>query len=102
MPKLKLEIDAVEIDPRLYQLIDTLTSLQQIPEFPFKHFQRLLRGLLSEVSMGFDSAAAAAGNLRVVCSVSGNLELVTAALVALQSYLHGSPRARVFGVETKR
>ncbi len=102
MTKLVLEVDAVEIGAQLHQLIDALTSLQKIPEFPFDQFQSLVFGLLPEVAVSFDPAASSAGNLRAVCGVSGNLELVTTALVALQHYLHDFLPCDAFGVEAKR
>lgn len=102
MTELVIEIDAVEIDGRLRQLADVLTSLKQVSQFPFDEFHRLVLGLLPEISVGFDPAASAAGDLRATCGVTGNLELVAAALAALESYLHRFLPHEAFGVEAER
>ncbi|HEY0288040.1 MAG TPA: hypothetical protein VGC62_13670 [Pseudomonas sp.] len=102
MSKLAVEVGAVELDGLLHQLIDTLTSLKQVPQFPFDEFHRLVLGLLSEMTISFDPDASTAGNLRAACGGAGNLELVTAALTALESYLHEILPREALGVETER
>ncbi|MCF3193468.1 hypothetical protein LRQ05_11480 [Pseudomonas bubulae] len=75
-------------DDSLRPLIEAMQSLEHLPEFPLQVFSDLVAHSLNDLSVSFDSAALAAGNLRAVIWPGRNLELVTAALLALNAYLH--------------
>ena len=75
-------------DESLRSLVDIMQSLKELPEFPFDVFYSLVAGSLHDLSVSFDSAALAAGDLRAVVRPGRNLELITAALLALNTYLH--------------
>ena len=75
-------------DDSLRPLIEAMQSLEHLPEFPLQVFSDLVAHSLNDLSVSFDSAALAAGNLRAVIRPGRNLELVTAALLALNAYLH--------------
>ncbi|WP_248769152.1 hypothetical protein [Pseudomonas sp. MWU12-2345] len=77
-----------EIDESLHPLIQVLRSLKELPEFPFDVFYSLVTNCLDDLSVSLDGAALATGNLRAVVRPGRNLELVTAALLALERYLH--------------
>lgn len=69
-------------------LIEVLGSLRQIPEFPFDVFYNLVFNSLEHPTVSIDSAALAAGHLGGVAGPGRHLELVIAALTALDAYLH--------------
>jgi hypothetical protein len=69
-------------------LINTLQSLKDLPEFPFDVFYSLVFESLDQLSVSLDVSALAAGHFRGVVGPSRHLELIIAALTALDSYLH--------------
>ena len=88
MKKLELEVSVEGVEDLVRPLIDAMQSLEHFPEFPFQVFRNLVAYSLHDVAVSFDGAALAAGDLRGVCRPGRNLELVTAALLALNAYLH--------------
>lgn len=84
MEKLQLDVEVEGAADFLRPLGETLKSLEQFPELPLQVFRDLVTHSLHEFSVSLDSAALAAGDLRVVVRPSRNLELVTAALGALE------------------
>lgn len=69
-------------------LVKAMHLLEHFPKFPLQIFRDLVANSLHDVTVSFDGAAFAAGDLRGVCRPGRNLELVTAALLALNAYLH--------------
>ena len=88
MKKLELEVSVEGVEDLVRPLIEAMQSLEHLPEFPLQVFSDLVAHSLNDLSVSFDSAALAAGNLRAVIRPGRNLELVTAALLALNAYLH--------------
>ena len=88
MAKLDLEASVEGDEDLLSPLAEAIMSLEHFPEFPLQVFRDLVANSLHDVSVSFDGAAFAAGDLRGVCRPGRNLELVTAALLALNAYLH--------------
>lgn len=76
------------IDESFLPLIRVMQSLKKFPEFPFEAFYNLVTSCLDEPSICFDSSALSAGQLGAVVRPGRRLELVIAALLALESYLH--------------
>nr|WP_322617019.1 hypothetical protein [Pseudomonas sp. BIC9C] len=69
-------------------LFKVLQSLKDLPEFPFDVFYSLILESLEHLSVSIDGSALAAGHLRGVVGPGRHLELVIAALTALDTYLH--------------
>ncbi|MBV4452726.1 hypothetical protein KVG91_08975 [Pseudomonas sp. SWRI103] len=88
MKTLELEVGIEGLEGLVCPLIEAMQSLEHLPEFPLQVFRDLVANSLHDVSVSFDGAALTAGNLRGVCRPSRNFELVTAALLALNAYLH--------------
>lgn len=88
MEKLQLDVEVEGAADFLRPLAETLKSLEQFPELPLQVFRDLVAHSLHELSVSLDSAALATGDLRVVVRPGRNLELITAALGALEGYLH--------------
>jgi len=88
MKKLELEVGVEGLEGLVCPLIEAMQSLEHLPEFPLQVFRDLVANSLHDVSVSFDGAAFAAGDLRGVCRPSRNFELVTTALLALNAYLH--------------
>lgn len=102
MEKLQLDVEVEGTADFLRPLAETLRSLEHFPEFPFQVFRDLVTNSLHELSVSLDSAAFAAGDLRVVVRPSRDLELVTAALGALEGYLHRFSLRETSCVEARR
>nr|WP_181283738.1 hypothetical protein [Pseudomonas orientalis] len=88
MKKLELEMGVEGLEDLVCPLIKAMQSLKHLPEFPLQVFGDLFANSLHDVSVSFDGAALATGDPRGVCRPGRNLELVTAALLALNAYLH--------------
>ena len=88
MEKLQLDVEVEGAADFLRPLGETLKSLEHFPELPLQVLRDLVAHSLHDVAVSFDGAALAAGDLRGVCRPGRNLELVTAALLALNAYLH--------------
>ena len=69
-------------------LVTVLQSLKDLPEFPFDVFYSLILESLDHLSVSLDGPALAAGHLRGVVGPGRHLELIIAALTALDTYLH--------------
>lgn len=102
MEKLQLDVEVEGAADFLRPLGETLKSLEQFPELPLQVFRDLVTHSLHELSVSLDSTAFAAGDLRVVVRPSRNLELVTAALGALEGYLHRFSLRGTSCVEARR
>lgn len=102
MEKLVLDVEVEGDADFLRPLAGTLKSFEQFPELPLQVFRDLVAHSLHELSVSLDSAAFAAGDLRVVVRPGRNLELVTAALSALEGYLHRFSLRETSCVETRR
>lgn len=89
MAHLELDVSVEGSDDLLRPLVEAMRSLEQFPELPLQVFRDLIADSLLDLSVGVDSAAFSAGDFRVVVQAGRRVELVTAALSALQSYLHG-------------
>lgn len=88
MEKLEMDVSVEGAEDLLHPLAEAIKSLEHFPEFPLQVFRDLVANSLHDISVGFDGAALATGDLRGVCRPGRNLELVTAALLALNTYLH--------------
>ncbi|WKY29647.1 hypothetical protein QYF67_06505 [Pseudomonas donghuensis] len=88
MEKLELDVSVEGGEALLRQLNEAMRSLEHFSELPLQVFRDLIANSLHDVSVGFDGTALAAGNLRAVVRLGRHLELVTAALLALNVYLH--------------
>lgn len=88
MAKLEMEVSVQGLEDLVPPLLETMQSLEDFPELPLQIFRDLVAHSLHDIAVSFDSAALAAGDLRGVCRLGRNLELVTAALLALNAYLH--------------
>jgi len=88
MGNFSIEVSEDEIDDSFRPLIAVMQSLKELPEFPFEVFYNLVTGCFDELSIAIDSSALSTGDLGVVVRPGRRLELVTAALLALQRYLH--------------
>nr|WP_191627585.1 hypothetical protein [Pseudomonas fluorescens] len=88
MEKLEVEVSVEGAEGLLRPLVEAMQSLEHFPELPLQVFRDLVANSLHDISVSFDGAAFAAGNLRGVCRPGRNFELVTAALLALNAYLH--------------
>lgn len=88
MAKLEMDVSVEGVEDLVRPLVGAMQSLEHFPEFPLQVFRDLVANSLHDISVGFDSAALTTGNLRGVCRPGRNLELVTAALLALNAYLH--------------
>jgi len=102
MEKLQLDVEVEGAADFLRPLGETLKSLEQFPELPLQAFRDLVAHSLHELPVSLDSTAFAAGDLRVVVRPGRNLELVTAALGALEGYLHRFSLRETSCVETRR
>ncbi|MGB4486831.1 MAG: hypothetical protein WBI95_15135 [Pseudomonas veronii] len=80
-------------------LLKVLQSLKDLPEFPFDVFYSLVFESLEHLSVSIDSPALGAGHLRGVVGPGRHLELIIAALTALDTYLH---RFNMAGTENER
>ncbi len=87
MKNLEMEVSVEGAEDLLSRIIEAMQSLEHFPELPLQVFRDLVANSLHDVSVSFDGAELAAGDLRGVCRPSRNLELVTAALLALNAYL---------------
>lgn len=87
----KSEADIVVESDQLVALVaeleQSLSALEELPEFPFDVFLGLLRALVYEVSVSVGSAALVASDDRISLRVPLYLELFAAALSALKDYL---------------
>ena len=88
MKKLELEVSVEGVEDLVRPLIEAMQSLEHLPEFPLQVFSDLVTNSLHDLSVGFDSSALTAGDFRVVIRSGRDLELITAALLALNAYLH--------------
>ncbi len=88
MDNFSITVSESGADHSLRPLTEIMQSLEHLPEFPLQVFSDLVAHSLNDLSVSFDSAALSAGNLRAVIRPGRNLELVTAALLALNAYLH--------------
>ena len=88
MARLDMEVSVEGAEDLLRPLAEAIKSLEHFPEFPLQVFRDLVANSLHDISVGFDGAALATGDLRGVCRPGRNLELVTAALLALNACLH--------------
>ncbi|UST85779.1 hypothetical protein NF677_03620 [Pseudomonas siliginis] len=88
MANLQMEVSVEGFEDLVRPLLETMQSLEHFPELPLQIFRDLVAHSLHDIAVSFDGAALAAGDLRGVCRPSRNLELVTAALLALNAYLH--------------
>ena len=88
MAKLEMEVSVQGLQDLVRPLVEAMQSLEHFPELPLQIFRDLVANSLHDVAVSFDGAALAAGDLRGVCRTGRNLELVTAALLALNAYLH--------------
>lgn len=88
MAKLQMEVSVEGLEDLVRPLLETMQSLEHFPELPLQIFRDLVAHSLHDIAVSFDGAALAAGDLRGACRPSRNLELVTAALLALNAYLH--------------
>ena len=88
MAKLEMEVSVEGLQDLMRPLGEAMQSLEHFPELPLQVFRDLVANSLHDVAVSFDCAAFAAGDLRGVCRPGRNLELVTAALLALNAYLH--------------
>lgn len=88
MAKLEMEVSVEGLQDLMRPLGEAMQSLEHFPELPLQVFRDLVANSLHDVAVSFDCAALAAGDLRGVCRPGRNLELVTAALLALNAYLH--------------
>lgn len=102
MEKLQLDVEVEGAADFLRPLAETLRSLEHFPELPLQVFRDLVAHSLHELPVSLDSTAFAAGDLRVVVRPSRNLELVTAALGALEGYLHRFSLRGTSCVEARR
>lgn len=100
MEKLRLDVEVEGAADFLRPLAETLRSLEHFPELQV--FRDLVAHSLHELPVSLDSTAFAAGDLRVVVRPSRNLELVTAALGALEGYLHRFSLRGTSCVEARR
>ncbi|MCL8303226.1 hypothetical protein M9Y59_27720, partial [Pseudomonas mosselii] len=66
MEELQLDVEIEGVADFLRPLAETLRSLEQFPELPLQVFRNLVAHSLHELSVSLDSAAFAAGDLRVV------------------------------------
>ena len=88
MAKLELEVSVEGLEDLVRPLFETMQLLEHFSELPLQIFRDLAAHSLHDIAVSFDGAALAAGDLRGVCRPGRNLELVTAALLALNAYLH--------------
>ena len=88
MKKLEIEVSVESAEGLFRPLIEAMQSLEHFPELPLKVFRDLVTNSLHDVTVSLDGTALAAGDLRGVCRPGRHLELVTAALLALNAYLH--------------
>lgn len=88
MKKLELEVSVEGVEGLISPLVEAMQSLEHLPEFPLQVFSDLVTNSLHDLSVGFDSSALAAGNFRAVVRPGRDFELITAALLALNTYLH--------------
>ena len=88
MDNFSIEVCDDELDESFRPLIEVMRSLKELPEFPFEAFYSLVTDCFDELSIAIDSSALSTGDLGVVVRPGRRLELVTAALLALQRYLH--------------
>ena len=88
MDNFSIEVSEDDIDESFRPLLEVMQSLKDLPEFPFDVFYSLITDGLDDISVSLDSSALSTGNLGVVVRPDRRLELITAALLALQRYLH--------------
>lgn len=88
MGKLEVDVSVEGAEDLVRPLINAVQSLEHFPELPLQVFRDLVANSLHDVTVSFDGPALTAGDLRGVCRPGRNLELVTAALLALDAYLH--------------
>jgi hypothetical protein len=88
MSNFNITVSEDEIDDSFRPLIEVMQSLKELPEFPFDVFYSLVTDCLDELSISIDSSALSTGDLGVVVRPGRRIELITAALLALQRYLH--------------
>ncbi|MBH3383184.1 hypothetical protein LU674_024735 [Pseudomonas alloputida] len=102
MEKLQLDVEVEDAADFLRPLAEALRSLEKFPELPLQVFRDLVANSLHELSVSLDSTALAAGDLRVVVRPRRNIELVTAALRALEGYIHRFSLPEKFWMEARR
>ena len=88
MKNLELEVNVEGAEDLLRPLIEVMQSLKDLPEFPFDVFYSLITDGLDDLSVSLDRSALSTGNFGVVVRPGRRLELITAALLALNAYLH--------------
>lgn len=88
MDNFSIEVSEGDIDESFLPLIQVLRSLKELPKFPFEVFYSLVTECLDDVAVSIDCAALATGDLRAVVRPGRRLELLTAALLALDICLH--------------
>lgn len=88
MEKLEMEVSVEGAEDLVRPLIEAMQSLEHLPKFPFQVFSDLVTNSLDDLSVSLDRSALSTGNFGVVVRPGRRIELIAAALLALNSYLH--------------
>lgn len=86
-PALTVQVGLSDQALRLIASIEeSLSALEQLPEFPFDSFLRLTSSFLAQLSVEPLRLAPGTGDDRALLQVVGDLEVLAAALSALDGY----------------